>query len=489
MTRIRVGRGLLAALGASGLALAPGCGGSRSEPARVRGAQLELAAALEPRAGRVGDNHLWLELRDAAGRPVSDAELRVRVHMPAMGAMPAMGGPAAVTALGDGSYRADFDLEMGGTWLVELEARPPGAAPVQAEGSLTVGSPGLRLRALGAAAARPAAPAPHPAEFQFEPGRLQRSGVRTGVAERAQLGAALRAVGRVVYDETRLVDVSTRVRGWVEELRADAVGTRVRAGEVLLQLYSPELHAGQREYLQALRAQRETGERWSGAVDLARAARRRLELWGVGEGDLQALAQRGAPLERLPLRAPAQGYLIEKNVVEGSAVEPGQRLFRIAPLDRVWIEVDLYEQELERVRVGQPARVSLPYLPGRSYEGTVAYVYPYLEGAARTGRARVELANPELELRPDMYASVELRGELRSATVVPQSALLYAGTRSFVFLDLGEGRFRPQAVQPGVRDGERVEILAGLEPGERIVTSGTFLIASESRLRAALEQW
>jgi Cu(I)/Ag(I) efflux system membrane fusion protein len=427
--------------------------------------------------------------------------------MHAMGAMPAMGGPAGVTPLGDGAYQADFDLAMGGSWLVEIGARAPDGPSLEADGSLTVGSPGLRLAARGAVARAPAAPgahahgpappAPgpepggHPGEIALDPARLQRIGVRSALVERAELAQAVRSVGRIVADETALVDVTLKVQGWVETLRADALGMRVERGQVLFTLYSPELYAAQQEYLQALRSRANAqGTSVPDRADpLVAAARNRLRLWDVADADLDRIAREGVALEHVPVRSPASGYLIEKNVVAGSAVAPGERLFRIAPLDRVWLEAQLYESELAFVREGQPVHVTLPYAPGRTWEGRVGYVYPMLAGETRTARVRIELANPDLALRPDMYANVELAAPRGPRLLVPESAVLYAGERRFVFLDLGDGRFRPQRVEVGVRDGGRVEILSGLEAGQRVVASGTFLIASESRLRAALEQW
>jgi Cu(I)/Ag(I) efflux system membrane fusion protein len=476
-------------------ALLAGCPGTGSKPTKVELDGLELAASLSPAEGRVGANHITVELRNAAGEPVEDADVRVKVHMHAMGSMPAMGGPAGVKEMGGGEYRADFELDMGGSWIVEIDAKPPGGEPMRAEGSLTVGSEGLRLVAIPRAGAPGETERPdettHPAEFSFDPARLQKSGVRTGRVERVELARSLRAVARVAWDETRLVDVSPRIGGWIEELRADAVGKRVERGEVLLTLYSPELYAGQQELLLALEARHASGDAAPAAHGdrILEAARRRLRLWGMAAADVERLERERRALEAVPLRAPVSGYVIEKDAVRGGAVSAGQRLLRIAPLDRVWLQADLYEAEVELVRVGQPARVTLAYRPGESYEGKVAYVYPFLEGSTRTLRVRVELDNPELALLPEMYADLELRVEPRTALAVPQDAVLYAGERRFVFLELGEGRFRPQRVEIGRRDGERVEVLAGLEEGQRIVTSGTFLIASESRLRAALEQW
>jgi Cu(I)/Ag(I) efflux system membrane fusion protein len=448
-----------------------------------------------------------IELRDEQGRPVEDAEVAVRVHMHAMGAMPPMGGPARVTALGGGAYEADFALDMGGTWLVEIEARRPPGEPLSAEGSLTVGTPGLRLAARGAPAPAPpepgtpahvhgtpspsGPPGEHVGEIALEPGRLQRIGVRSAPVEQAELEHVVRAPGRVVADETALVDVTLRVDGFVGRLEADALGERVERGQVLFTIYSPELYAAQQEYLQALSSREGArGTRLPDRADpLARAARNRLRLWDVAAADLDRIARDGVALEQVPVRSPGSGFVIEKNVVAGSAVAKGERLFRIAPLDRVWLEAEIYEADLGLVRAGEPATVTLPYAPGKRWEGTVAYVYPMLTGETRTARLRIELANPELELRPDMYANVELRGSRGLRTVVPESAVLHAGERSFVFLDLGSGRFRPQRVEVGLRSGDRVEILSGVEVGQRIVVSGTFLVASESRLRAALEQW
>lgn len=481
------------------------CGGSSSESSRVRSGGGEVAVSLEPSAPRVGANRLLIELRDAAGAPVEGAAVEAKVHMHAMGAMPAMGGPLPVRELGGGRYRADFDLAMGGNWLVDVTARPAEGAPLHVEGSLTVGAPGLYLEGAGADASLAGDSAtgghaghegsgpgePHPAEFSLPEGRLQRVGVKIAEARLAPLRSEVRAVGRVVAEETTLEDVSLKVRGWVRELVVDAVGDPVKRGETLLRIYSPELYSAQEEYVQALASQQRALESAAPqrADYLVRAARNRLRLWDVDERELARLAESGEALEALPIRAPVSGYVVEKNVALGSAFEPGQRLYRIAPLSRVWVEADVYEYELPLVREGQSAAVTLPYLPGQQFEASVAYVQPVLDPRTRTARLRLELPNPELALRPDMYANVSVHVDQGERLLVPQSAVLYAGERSFVFRSLGGGRFRPQRVEIGLRSGEQVEILSGLAPGDPIVTSGTFLIASESRLRAALEQW
>ena len=465
------------------------CAGSRSEPVRVRSEGIEISVSVEPANPRVGKNALWLELRTDGGAPVPGADVDVKVHMHAMGAMPAMGGPSAVTEIGDGRYRADFELDMGSTWLVEIAARPSGRPVARAEGSLSVGTRGVRLEGIGAPVV--VTEEPHPGEFRIAPGRLQRIGVRTAPAERKALVTTVRAVGRVVAEETTLEDVSLKVRGWAGEVLVDAVGDPVKQGDILFTVYSPDLYAAQEEYLQALRSQRRARETSAPerADYLVRAARNRLRLWDIAGMDLDRLARTDASLEHLPIRAPVTGYVVEKNLVKGSALEPGQRLYRIAPLSRVWLEAEVYEYELPLVRAGQTATVTLPYMPDRTFEATVAYVYPTLDPQTRTARLRLELPNLDLALRPDMYANVRVHADRGERLVIPQSAVLYAGERSFAFRALGDGRFRPQRVEVGLRSGEEVEILTGLEPGDAVVTSATFLIASESRLRAALEQW
>jgi Cu(I)/Ag(I) efflux system membrane fusion protein len=479
------------------LCVAVGCGcGAAPQSARLASSAGVVEARLEPATPRVGENRMRIELKDAVGKPIDAADLRVKVHMHAMGTMPAMGGAARVREQGNGRYDADFTLDMGGTWLVELEARTPAGGRMRAEGSLGVGTPGLILAAVADAppaeqAAGEAPPAAHPAEFAIPAGRVQEIGVRSATAELRPLTQRIRALGLVASDESALVDVSLKVSGWVRGLRVDAVGMPVERGQVLFTLYSPELYAAQEEYLQALGSQaRAQGSGAPGRADWrVRAAARRLELWDVAPSDLEALARRGAPAVELPIRSPATGYVIEKALALGSAVEPGERLLRIAPLDRVWIDAEVYESDAALLAEPLAAEVELPYLAGRRFEARVAAVYPMLDAATRTLRVRLVLDNPALALRPGMWANVTLEAPGAERLSVPDAAVLRTGERSFVFLDLGGGRFRPQAVELGMRSGDRVEVRSGLAAGQRVVDSGTFLIAAESRLRAALDQW
>lgn len=321
--------------------------------------------------------------------------------------------------------------------------------------------------------------------------RRQLIGLKTGLVERRDLTIEVRAVGRVAYDETRIAEVALKYDGWIQKLHVEETGQAVRKGQPLFTLYSPALYTAQQEYLLAL-SQQATARDDAGRARseaLVRGARRRLELWDVTKGQLAGIAKHGEPLQYLPVLAPASGYIVAKDVVEGAAVKAGQRLFRIAALDKVWVEADIYERDIPLVKVGQQAMVTLTHLPGRTFEGKIAFIYPYLDAGSRTSRARVELVNSDLELKPDMYASVELRVPLGERLVVPEAAVIYSGPRRIVFLDMEDDKLRPKPIEVGVKAGGYFEVLSGLELGDRVVTSGNFLLSAESRLKAATGLW
>ncbi|HEX3777664.1 MAG TPA: efflux RND transporter periplasmic adaptor subunit, partial [Polyangiaceae bacterium] len=309
--------------------------------------------------------------------------------------------------------------------------------------------------------------------------RRQLSGVRTEPVTVGPMTSVFSATGRVAYDESSLSEVNLKVRGWITKLAANETGQRVKRGQTLFWLYSPDLYAAEQDFLLANRGASALGSAADAAPHsdaVASAARKRLELLGLSAAQVDAVAAQGEPLESIAVPAPASGFVIEKNVVEGAAVEAGMRLYRIAALDRVWIETDVYEQDLARVHVGTLAEVTLDYLPERKYEAKVAYIYPYLDPNARTARLRLELANKQLELRPGMYARVELTGDLGAHVQVPSSAVVYTGPRRLVFLDLGDGRFRAREIRIGAESNGMIEVLEGLEAGDVVATSGVFLI-------------
>ena len=321
--------------------------------------------------------------------------------------------------------------------------------------------------------------------------RRQIIGVRTGRVVLRPMRLEVRTVGKITYDETRLENVTLRVPGWIEELRVSETGQRVARGQTLFTVYSPDLYTAQEEYLQALRSQTEargTGSPYR-ADGIVRTSKQRLLLWGLSESQIEDIGRRGVVRQSIAIKSPAAGYVIGKHVVEGDHVQAGQLLYEIAGLDQVWVEAEVYEADLPYISMGQVTNVTLPYLPGQDYEGRVTHVYPYLDEASRTGRIRVELSNPKLELRPGMFANVMIEVDLGARLQVPESAVIYTGARRLVFLDLGEGRLRPQEVELGAKGGDYYEVIKGVREGDVVVTSGNFLIAAESRIRSALEYW
>lgn len=317
------------------------------------------------------------------------------------------------------------------------------------------------------------------------------AGVRTVAAVRDTIVRDVRAAGVVRADETRIHQVNTRVSGWVEELFVAFTGQSVRAGEPLLRLYSPELLASQEEYLRAREAERRLEgspleEARRGARELALAARTRLLLYEVPESLLAAIERTGVPQHSVTLEAMTSGHVTAMGIAAGARVEPGTTLFVIADLSRVWVEADVYEYEAPLVVRGAPAVVTLPYDPGFRREASVSYVYPTLDPATRTLRVRVELPNPDLALRPDMFADVRIRAEDATGVVVPDDAILDTGARRIVFVETAPGTFVPREVAVGIRGDGRAQILSGVAEGEAVVVRANFLLDSESRIRAVL---
>lgn len=323
--------------------------------------------------------------------------------------------------------------------------------------------------------------------------RRQLIGVRTDEVVESPMQRGFRAVGHVTYDESAMTDVTLKVGGFITKLFVSQTGQHVTKGQPLFLLYSPDLYGAEQDFLLASQGAATAPAASAGGTSrldmLSRASRQRLHLLGLSDAQIDAVAKKGVPSESVSFPSPASGFVIEKDVVEGASVQAGMRLFRIAALNKVWVEADVYEADLAHVRVGQNASVTLDYQPGRSYEAKVSYIYPYLNPEARTGRVRVELANKELELRPGMYASVALSSELTPRVQVPAAAVVYTGPRRLVFVDLGEGRFRPQEVRVGAEAGGMYEVLSGVVPGDRVATSGVFLIAAEARISTAAKYW
>jgi Cu(I)/Ag(I) efflux system membrane fusion protein len=337
----------------------------------------------------------------------------------------------------------------------------------------------------GAAATDTSGPA---GEIRIDAELRQSIGVRVAPVARRDLTARIRAQGQVSYDETRKVEVSPKYAGWVREIRADFAGRAVRRGEVLCTVYSPELLAAQQEYLAAARLAEADSAR-PRVAGLVRAGRERLRLWDLTEAQIDQLERTGVALESVPLLSPATGVVLEKSVVKGSSFTAGQMLFRIASTDPVWVTASVYQFELPQIRTGMAARVRDPDHDTGFRSGVVSFVAPALAGDTRTGEARVTVPNGDGKLKPGMFVEVELTLPLKDRLCVPASAVIFSGERRVVFVDLGGGRLAPREVRLGRQSGDLYELLGGLKEGERVVTSGNFLVASESRLKAALDRW
>ncbi len=320
----------------------------------------------------------------------------------------------------------------------------------------------------------------------------RRIGVTYAPVTRGSLERNVHTVGFVTVDETRESAVTPKIDGWVEELHVDFTGAPVRAGQPLLEIYSPALVTAQEELILAgkLLAEVEAGggERpRENARELLQAAHRRLAYWDIPEEEIRAIRERGTVSRTLPLWAPAGGIVVEKNVVQGAHVMPGMNLFRIADLSRVWVEAEVFEKDLSLVRTGQHGTVTFETYPGETFHGRVTYLYPTVSAEARTGKVRLELANPDLKIKPGMYGEVELGVEnVEETLLVPRSAVLRTGERSVVFHRMSDGTLHPMEVVTGLSSEGRVQILDGLSEGQTVVSSATFLIDAESNLGAAM---
>lgn len=322
--------------------------------------------------------------------------------------------------------------------------------------------------------------------------KQQLIGVKTAVVEKHPLDTTIRAVGRVDYNEQRIAHVNLRISGWVDELFVDYTGQVVRKGQPLFTVYSPELVSSQDEYLLALRTQQKLkdsplAEVHRQAEDLVQASRERLHLWTVSDQQLNELARRGKANTYLTISSPNTGYVIDKKVFKGMFVEPQMQLYTIADLSTVWVNAEIYEYEVPFVKVGQTGKVTFTAYPGQTFYGRVSYIYPFLNPESRTVKVRLELPNAQLQLKPEMYGDVEIQINRGYQVAIPEQAVLDSGSRKLVFLVRGEGLFEPREVKVGSKIGSLYEVQEGLDVGDRIVTSGNFLIDSESKLMAATD--
>jgi Cu(I)/Ag(I) efflux system membrane fusion protein len=336
----------------------------------------------------------------------------------------------------------------------------------------------------GTEAAGPAGDVPGLTGVHVAPERLQQIGVRLATAERRPLGAGLELVGFVTPDEARVRQVQLRVSGWVRELRVGRTGDLVRAGQPLLTIDSPELRQSEEEFLLALESSLAGGHAHEAGALVA--ARERLAFLGVPPAEIERLERERVARATVPLAAPFSGTVIERMVSEGQSVGPDTPLLTLADLTRVWLLADAYEMDLPRVRVGARAVFTADALPGRPFAGRVDFVYPTVSPETRTVKVRIVADNPRGELKPGMFGRVRLEGREAAVLSVPAEAVVYTGEHHYVFLARAGGHFEPRAIEIGARGAERIEVLRGLAAGDTVVSSASFLIDSESRLRAAV---
>jgi Cu(I)/Ag(I) efflux system membrane fusion protein len=355
-----------------------------------------------------------------------------------------------------------------GAWVGD-ETPPP---PATAEGT--------HAGHEGAASPPPGASSDEPrVAIDVDPHEQARIGVRVTTVERRAVRNTIRAVGVVTADERLESHVHTRIAGYVEKLDVDAVGDRVARGEVLYRLYSPEVFATEHEYAAV-------AGRGELSAMMARAALERLELWDVPSAEIRRLKKTRKPLRAIAFTSPVDGFVLDKNVLLGMYVTPAMELYHLADLSTVWVIVTLYEHELPIVELGDAVTVTLAGLKDASIEGTVSYVYPEVDIATRTAKARVEVVNEDFALKPGMYAQATLTKDLGEALLVPNDAVIETGVRELVFVRVGEARFEPREVTLGPRVSDGRVVRRGVSEGEEVVVRASFLIDAESRLQAAL---
>lgn len=326
---------------------------------------------------------------------------------------------------------------------------------------------------------------------KIDPVTEQNIGVRTAVVEKRTISRTIRAVGRVDYDEERIARLHPRTEGWIEKLYIDKTGEQVDKGTILLEIYSPQLVSSQQEYLLALSNLQTFKDSpyediRRGAEDMVRTSRERLELLDVPEHQIRELEETRKIKITLHIHSPFKGIALNIGIREGLYVTPMTELFMLADLSSIWVYADIYEDELPWVKAGDKVSMQVNGIPGRTFSGQLTYIYPYAESKTRTVKVRLVFNNPEMLLRPDMFATVTIHAESQeNSVVIPAEAVVRSGLREQVFVVRGPGKFAPREVKLGVSSGGLIQVIDGLMPGEEIVTSSQFLIDSESKLREA----
>lgn len=329
-----------------------------------------------------------------------------------------------------------------------------------------------------------------PGSVMIDATKQQLIGVKIGEADIVPLTSTIRAVGKITFDETKVVRIHPKVEGWIENVFVNFTGMAVKKGQPLLSIYSPDLVSTQQEFLLSVKAKKTLGksdfpEIASSANSLYAASRKRLELWDIPINQINEIERRGETVKALTLYSESSGYVLTKNAFQRQKVTPDTELYSIADLSRVWVIADIYEYEMQTIRIGQATTMNLAYYPGETFTGKVTFIYPQLDAQTRTMKVRIEFPNRNLKLKPDMFANVDLQIVYPRQVSVPEEAVLDSGDEQIVFVALGDGFFEPRKVQLGAKVNNRYIILSGLDAGEKIVTSGNYMVDSESRLKSS----
>jgi len=378
-----------------------------------------------------------------------------------------------------------FVVVLVGLWLHYRTAKPVADSETKKENSTAQDSMATSMATRAASTEAPLVP------VQISPQRLQNIGVKTGKVERKLVADEIRTTGSVAVDERRLAYVQVRFSGYIQKVLADATYQYVRKGQPLFTIYSPDLVATEREYLVAKQNQQQValstvqGVAFS-AASLLDAAAERLKQWGVSQEEIARLDSTGQVQQELEVDSPASGYITERNALPSVAVQPEMRLYTIADLSTVWVQAQVFQNDLEHIKIGAPATLTVNTYAGRTFTGRVDFIYPQVDMETRTAKVRVVFSNSGLQLKPGMFVNVSLKVPMGNQLVIPATGVLQSGTREIAFVERSDGYIEPREVQLGSRVGDDFIVLNGLKAGEQIVTSANFLIDSESQLQAAL---
>jgi Cu(I)/Ag(I) efflux system membrane fusion protein len=472
---------------------------------------LGIAVSLSPTTPRVGENTITIQVRNREQQVIKQAKVRAVAQMPAMGAMPAMHAQADIRELGDGIYRGEFDLTMAGEWPMAIDVETTDGQHVDLTFDLATGRPGLTL-----ATATPVGDiayhtcSMHPSVKSATPGtcpicsmglvpvlkseiksgvitvdekRRQLIGVTTADVETTSFSVPVVLQGQLQMNTTAVTDINLRFDGWIGELHADYEGKLFKSGDALFTVYSPELLTLQEEYLETWR------RRNSDSDSRLRAAHQRLLLWGLTAQQVEWLQEQGRAQDYVPILAQQDGVVVSKHIVNGSGFKAGENVLRIADLSTLWLEAYAYERDLSLLQASMTAEVDFVNTLQEPVSATLWQINPYLNANTRTALVRFVIDNKDHKLKPGLFAKATVQADLGEQLTVPTDAIIISGDKRVVFIDLGEGKLQPRTVQTGYSSGDNTIIVEGLEAGERIVTSGNFLIAAESKLKSGLQQW